>query len=136
MKIAAVSAMAMLLALTPSSRPAAAEFLSKGPCTIEVFADHLPAVYTDCIVRSSMSQGAYYAMITLPDGRKFRIENAGSDESGYPVCDQLGPSPTRPCHPPRPNPSEMWTMNGKHARRTGSEAEPCYQNASVKICLE
>jgi hypothetical protein len=134
--MAAASAAAMLLILTPSSRPAAAEFLYKQPCTIEVFADHQPSVYTDCVVRSSMSHGADLDVITLPDGRKFRIKNAGPDESGYPVCDQLGPSPARPCHPPRPNPSEIWFLNGEHARKTGTAAQPCYQNARVRICIE
>jgi hypothetical protein len=123
MKIAAASATAMLLTLTPWSRPAASEFLYKNPCIIEVFADHQPSVYTDCVVRSSMAQGAYHAIITLPDGRKFRIENAGPASYADP------PSPG-------PDPSEIWFLNGAHARKAGTEAKPCYQNARVRICLE
>lgn len=123
MKIAAASATVMLLTLTPSSRPAASEFLYKQPCTIEVFADHQPSVHTDCVVRSTMTQGAYHAIITLPDRRKFRIESAGPASYADPP-------------PPGPDPSEIWLLNGKHARKTGTPATPCYQNARVKICLE
>jgi hypothetical protein len=43
---------------------AAAEFLDKEPCTITVFAEHQPPVNTDCVVRSSMSFGAYTAIVT------------------------------------------------------------------------
>jgi hypothetical protein len=112
MKIAAASATAMLLTLIPWSRPEAAEFLYKRPCAVN-------GVYTDCVVRSSMSQGAYYATITLPDGRKFRIKNAGP---------ALGL--------PGPDPSEIWFLNGKPARKTGTEAQPCYQSIRDSICLE
>ncbi len=116
MKFAAASATSMLLALIPWSRPEAAEFLYKRPCAVN-------GVYTDCVVRSSMSQGAYYAMVTLPDGRKFRIKNAGSASYADPP-------------PPGPDPSEIWFLNGMHARKTGTEAKPCYQNARDSICLE
>jgi hypothetical protein len=122
-KIAVASTTAMLLTMTPQSRPLASDYLYKQPCTIEVLDGHRPSVHTDCVVRSSMTQGAYDATITIPDGRKFHVNNAG-------------PSSYAAVPPPGPDPSDIWFLNGKHARKTGAAARPCYQNARVKICLE
>jgi hypothetical protein len=83
---------------------------SREACTVST--GSLSPVRTICDVSSSLSQGAYGATVTLPNGKKFQIEGDFEKPDG-------------------------WTVNGDSAVIVNPRdmSRPCYRTAKLEICL-
>jgi len=91
------------------SNALAYDSLFKQGCSIE-HKDYKSPINTDCDVRSSISQGALYQTVKIPDGRTFTISGDYN--------------------------TDKWLLNGKEARRTTSVANECFENSDIQICFE
>ena len=94
-----------LAVLLLSGKAHSYESLNKEQCS--VIYNGRPPIHMECVNRSSMSQGAILWLLTMPDGRNFRIETGGHNYS-------------------------EWFLNRKRAVQIGS----CYKNHQVEICFE
>src|SRR5947209_4166837 len=67
---------------------------------------------TICEIRSSMSQGAYLATVTLPDGKRFQISGNFGD-------------------------TDQWEVNGRAAVIVNPNdlSRPCYRTADLELCI-
>ena len=98
----------LLVVLSYTHALAGSESLFKLPCTISYNGN--PPIETNCIVRSSMSQGFMVDTVQTPNGKTFILENDQSD-------------------------TDKWYLNHQAAVKVSGEPNPCYQNTTVSICF-
>jgi hypothetical protein len=79
-----------------------------------------PPVHTECLVTSSMSQGAQAKIVVTRDSKRFISHNEG------------------PAIPGHMKEAETWLLNGKRevGNNHNTAHRECHQNRQVEICLD
>jgi hypothetical protein len=106
LKHLAAAAAGAAVALLSGQSAHAYDALMKQPCSI-TDRGRPPLHIEECLIKSSMSQGAALVIVTTPDGRRFRIEND-------------------------PNDIDKWRLNGRRAKQTNGGT--CYESSQVAVC--
>lgn len=104
------AALAMLLGTGVSCPIAVAnsQSLFKLPCAISY--DGGSSIVTNCLVKTSLSQGSVRQRVQTPNGKTFILERDPSDYG-------------------------KWYLDHKAAVKVSEEPNPCYQNEQLKLCF-
>jgi hypothetical protein len=84
------------------------ESLLKQGCSIGE--KNKPPVHTECLVRSSMSQGVTYRDAKTPDDRHYIVKT-------------------------ETNNINKWLLNGRHAVNSSDTLSDCFKNSQIEICF-
>jgi hypothetical protein len=104
-----VASPAVAIVLFLSGNAHSYDSLFKKQCSVQYNAS--PPVHTECVIRSSMAQGAVFLDVETPDDKHYIIETERNN-------------------------IYKWLLNRQHAVENYNNYQTCYKNNRVEICLD